>query len=321
MFNFNNVANKASRMLNKVGFQVKKYSPEILICAGVIGVGASGVMACRATTKLSDIINKANDDIIKTDEVIANPDMLPEGSEEYTEEDAAKDKVIIRAHMVMDIVKLYAPSVILGGLSLTAILTSNNILRKRNIALAAAYASTNKTLKEYRQRVVERFGEDVDKQLRFNTKQEEIETTVIDEKTGKEKKVKKTIEVFDPNTLGDFAVIFDESNVNWSKTPGANKMFLINQQRYLNDKLKAKGRLFVNDVNEALGFPLTAAGQVAGWVYDEEHPIGDNCIDFGLFDLDNPRAVDFINGYERSIIIDYNCDGNILKYLDEPRIR
>lgn len=203
MFNFNNVANKASRMLNKVGFQVKKYSPEILICAGVIGVGASGVMACRATTKLSDIINKANDDIIKTDEVIANPDMLPEGSEEYTEEDAAKDKVIIRAHMVMDIVKLYAPSVILGGLSLTAILTSNNILRKRNIALAAAYASTNKTLKEYRQRVVERFGEDVDKQLRFNTKQEEIETSVIDEKTGKEKKVKKTIEVFDPNTLGD----------------------------------------------------------------------------------------------------------------------
>ena len=127
--------------------------------------------------------------------------------------------------------------------------------------------------------------------------------------------------MFDPNTLGDFAVIFDESNVNWSKTPDANKMFLINQQRYLNDKLKAKGRLFVNDVNEALGFPLTAAGQVAGWVYDEEHPIGDNCIDFGLFDLDNPRAVDFVNGYERSIIIDYNCDGNILKYLDEPRIR
>ena len=245
--------------------------------------------------------------------------MLPEGSEEYTEEDAAKDKVIIRAHMVMDIVKLYAPSVILGGLSLTAILTSNNILRKRNIALAAAYASTNKTLKEYRQRVVERFGEDVDKQLRFNTKQEEIETTVIDEKTGKEKKVKKTIEVYDPNTLSEFAVIFDESNVNWSKTPGANKMFLINQQRYLNDKLKAEGRLFVNDVNNALGFPITAAGQVAGWVYDEKHPIGDNCIDFGLFDLDNPRAVDFVNGYERSIIIDYNCDGNILKYLDEPR--
>ena len=41
MFNFNNMANKASRMLNKVGFQVKKYSPEILICAGVIAVGYS----------------------------------------------------------------------------------------------------------------------------------------------------------------------------------------------------------------------------------------------------------------------------------------
>ena len=127
--------------------------------------------------------------------------------------------------------------------------------------------------------------------------------------------------MFDPNTLGDFAVIFDESNVNWSKTPGANKLFLTKQQRYLNEKFKAQGYMFVNEVNAALGFPLTAAGQIAGWIYDKKNPIGDNCIDFGLYNLDNPRATDFVNGYERSIIIDYNCDGNILKYLDEPRIK
>lgn len=320
MFNLSNAIDKTTRMANKIAFQAKKYGPEILICAGVIGVGTSGVMACRATTKLSNIIDKANEDIMKIDEVIANPDILPADSEEYTESDAAKDKVIVKAHMVMDIVKLYAPSVVLGTLSITAILTSNNILRKRNIALAAAYASTNKTLKEYRQRVVERFGEDIDKQLRFNVKPEEIEETIVDEKTGKEKKIKKTINVFDPNSLGDFAVIFDESNVNWSKTPGANKLFLINQQRFLNDKLKSQGYLFVNDVNTALGFPLTAAGQIAGWIYDEKNPIGDNYIDFGMFNLDNPRTTDFVNGYERSIIIDYNCDGNIMEYFGS-RIR
>lgn len=312
MINFNNMANKASRMLNKIEFQAKKYSPEILICAGVAGVAVSGVMACRATTKLGDIITKANEDTMQIDEVIANPDMLPADADEYTEEDAVKDKVIVKAHMIMDIVKLYAPSVILGGLSLTAIITSNNMLRKRNIALAAAYASTNKTLKEYRQRVVERFGEDIDKQLRFNIKQEEVEETVVDDK-GKEKKVKKTVNVLDPNTLGDFAVIFDESNVNWSKTPGANKQFLLKQQQFATAKLQSQGYLFVNEVNEMLGFPLTAAGQIAGWIYDTKNPTGDNFVDFGLFDIDNPRARDFVNGYERSIILDFNCDGNILE--------
>lgn len=309
--------NTISRSAHRMAFKLQKHSPEILVVAGVIGAVASAVMACKATTKLSDILDDSRDKIDSIHDVIENPDKV---NEEYTQEDGNKDLAIVYTQTALKVAKVYAPAVILGGLSITAILTSNNILRKRNIALAAAYASTNKTLKEYRQRVVERFGEDVDKQLRFNTKQEEIEETVIDEKTGKEKKVKKTIEVFDPNTLGDFAVIFDESNVNWSKTPGANKLFLTKQQRYLNEKFKAQGYMFVNEVNAALGFPLTAAGQIAGWIYDKKNPIGDNCIDFGLYNLDNPRATDFVNGYERSIIIDYNCDGNIMEYFGS-RIR
>lgn len=314
MFNFNNVANKASRMLNKVGFQVKKYSPEILICAGVIGVGASGVMACRATTKLSDIINKANDDIIKTDEVIANPDMLPEGSEEYTEEDAAKDKVIIRAHMVMDIVKLYAPSVILGGLSLTAILTSNNILRKRNIALAAAYTAVDKSFKEYRGRVVERFGKELDKELRYNIKAKEVEETVTDEK-GNEKTVKKTVDVVDPNAISEFAKFFDDGCIGWTKDPELNMIFLRQQEAAATKRLEDRGHLFLNEVYDMLGLPHTRAGQIVGWIYDKKNPIGDNYVDFGIYDTNKEANRNFVNGYERTILLDFNVDGNILDLM------
>lgn len=35
----------------------------------------------------------------------------------------------------------------------------------------------------------------------------------------------------------------------------------------------------------------------------------DNFIDFGVFDGDRPRARDFVNGYERSILLDFNVDG------------
>ena len=54
------IINKASRAFNKVGFTLKKHSPEILAVAGTVGVITSGVMACKATTKISKIIEERN---------------------------------------------------------------------------------------------------------------------------------------------------------------------------------------------------------------------------------------------------------------------
>ena len=50
------IVNKITFAAHKALFKVKKHSPEILITAGVIGTVASAVMACKATTKLSDIL-------------------------------------------------------------------------------------------------------------------------------------------------------------------------------------------------------------------------------------------------------------------------
>ena len=54
---------KASRAFNKVGFTLKKRSPEILAVAGTVGVITSGVMACKATTKVSKIIEERNEQL------------------------------------------------------------------------------------------------------------------------------------------------------------------------------------------------------------------------------------------------------------------
>lgn len=313
------LVNSVSRTFSKVGFKLKKHSPEILVVAGVLGTITSAVMACKATTNVKDILDEAKDTIDAvhdTVEKIENGEAVYYADEnnkkaEYTLETSKKDLTVVYAQTGVKLVKLYAPSVILGALSLTAIITSNNILRKRNVALAAAYATVEKSFKEYRGRVVERFGKELDRELKYNIKATEVEETVTNE-DGSESTVKKTANVIDPNTIDDSARIWDDGNPGWSKDPEFNLMYLKRQQSYATDKLRRNGYLFLNEVYDLLGYPRTAAGQQIGWIYDEKNPIGDNFVDFGIYDIHNRQKASFVNGYERSILLEFNHDGNIL---------
>lgn len=302
---------KLTRTLNRVGLKLKKHSPEILVVTGVVGTVASAVMACKATTKIDEVLAETKDNIDKTKDYVEKKGF----SEKYTEEDYKKDLTIFYAKGGLELVKLYAPSVALGALSITAILSGHNVLRKRNVALAAAYATVEKGFKEYRGRVVERFGEELDRELKYNIKAKEVEETTVDEKTGEEKVTKKTVNVADPNNYSTYARFFDDGCTGWTKDPEYNLMFLKNQQRYANDLLKSRGHLFLNEVYDMLGIPRTKAGQVVGWIYDEEYPNGDNFVDFGIYDLYNEKARDFVNGYERTILLDFNVDGDIMNLI------
>lgn len=305
------IVNSMTRNLHKVGFKFKKHSPEILIVAGVVGTVASAVMACKATLKVNDILEETKVEIEKVKTVVADETI---SEEKYSEQDAKKDLAIIYANTGIKLVKLYGPSIILGTLSITGILASNNILRKRNIALAAAYKAIDTGFKEYRNRVVERFGEELDKELRYNVKAKEIKEKVVDE-NGKEKTVKKTINVADPNFYSDYARCYDDGCKGWVKDSEYNLMFLRNTQSFMNEKLRAQGYLFLNDVYDALGIPRSKAGQVVGWIYDEKNPNGDNFVDFGIYDLYKEGSRDFVNGYERTIWLDFNVDGPILDLI------
>ena len=302
---------KVTRTFSKAGFQLKKHSPEILAAAGVVGTVASAVMACKATTKLSGIIDTAKENI----EAIHEAEQYPENlTEEYTPEDAKKDLAIVYVQTGVKIVKLYGPAVALGALSLGGMLASNHILRKRNIALAAAYTAVDKSFKKYRGRVIERFGEELDKELRYNVKAKEIEETVVDE-NGEEKVVKKTVTVADPNEYSDFARCFMQGSTGWDEDPEYRLTFLRAQQNAANERLKSRGYLFLNEVYEMLDIPPTKAGQCVGWIYDEKHPIGDNFVDFGIYNTNNPKCRDFVDGTEPAIWLDFNVDGPILNHL------
>lgn len=304
------IMTKFTGTVGKVGFQLRKYSPEILVVAGVVGTVVSTVMACKATTKASEILEETKENVNKIHDCEVDQELVE--SRKYTSEDAKKDLAIVYTQTGVKLAKLYAPAVALGVLSIGSILASNNILRKRNVALAAAYATVDRSFKEYRNRVIERFGKEIDRELKYNIKAKKIEEIVVDEETGKEKKVKKTIEVVDPNSMySEYARFFDDGCKGWEKNSEYNLMFLRAQQQYANDLLRARGHLFLNEVYDMLGIERTKAGQVVGWIYDPENGSGDNYVDFGIYDINKPKARDFVNGYERTILLDFNVDGSI----------
>lgn len=307
------------RSISMTGLKFKKHSPEIMVVAGVVGVVASAVMACKATTKVSQIVEDAKEEVAQVHRTLENPILqekfVEKFGEEYTEEQSKKDLAIVYAHTGLKFVKLYGPAVLLGGVSIASILFSHNILRKRNVALAAAYATIDKGFKEYRGRVIERFGEQLDRELKYNIRAKEITEVKVNE-DGSHETTTQVVDVIDPNAgRSDYAKFFDEYCDGWTKDAELNLVFLKHQQSMANKKLQDEGYLFLNDVYKMLGIQPTKAGQIVGWVYDEKNPVGDNYVDFGLYDITNENARDFVNGRERSILLDFNVDGVIYDIL------
>lgn len=301
-----------SRKFHKAGLTLKKYSPEIFVVAGVIGTVAGAVMACKATLKVNEVLDEAKTNIDTIHEASENG--KTEAGISYDAQDAKKDLTIVYAQTGVKLLKLYGPAIAVGTLGIYSILKSHDVLKKRNVALAAAYATVDKGFKEYRSRVVERFGKEIDHELKHNIKAQVVEKRVVDE-DGNEQIVKETIDVMGPNGYGQYSIVFDDGNKGWDPDPELTKFFLVQQQNTANEILKNRGYLFLNEVYEMLGAQQTKAGQAVGWYYDEKNPTGDNFVDFGMFDIHRQKARDFINGYEKVIVLDFNPDGEILNYV------
>lgn len=310
MFNKTEIMTKLTRTFNRTGLKLKKHSPEILLVAGAVGAVTSTVMACKATLKVNEVLEDTKQKIDTIHQVSSDSAM----AEKYTEEDSKKDLAIVYTQTAVKFIKLYGPSVALGVVSLGCMIGSNRILNKRNAALAAAYAAVDKSFKDYRGRVVERFGKQLDKELRYNIKAQEVEEITTDE-NGKEVVTKSTVEVADPNSYSPYAIVFDDGNEGWDPDPERSKFFLIQQQNWANERLKSRGHLFLNEVYDMLGARRTKAGAQVGWVYDETNCFGDNYVDFGIFDTTRSKARDFVNGYEKVIVLDFNVDGYILDLI------
>lgn len=306
------LATKASQILVKTKLGIKKHSPEILIVTG-IGTGiVAAIIACKQTIKANDIVAEARKNLQNIEDV---KELAANNEVEYTEEDEQTDRETIGKQITIGMVKTYALPVGLGILSITCILAGHHILKKRNVALAAAYSALSTDFMNYRKHVVDKYGKDVDFMLKNGLEKQIIANQVIDPETGEVKETKEEVLTYDGDKLSQYARIFDEvGSTQWTPSADHNRAFLLMEQNYFNERIRTRGYIFLNEVYERLGFRPTKAGSVVGWVYQNADYEG---IDFGIFTAHTQKAAEFLEGTEPSIILDFNVQGDILSLVTE----
>lgn len=293
----NKLPDGISTKIGRLGLLSQKNAPVVLFTAGVVGVVATVIMASKATLKLEQILEDAEKDTYQIqDQVVRNP-------KKYSEMDEKQALLAIRSKMTVKVVKLYAPAAITGLVAIACLTGSHYILSQRNLAITAAYAVLEKGFKGYRERVIGEYGEEKDRDLYNGAEICEIEERTAEGK--KSRKVKIIPGIGDPDKT--YRRMFDELSPSWSPQPGYNQFTLTAQQNYLNDLLRSRGHVFLNEVYGRLGIPHSKAGAVCGWIKGQ----GDGYIDLGIFRDDEFMGMEFVDGNAPGVIINPNVQGII----------
>lgn len=306
--NFGNIARSLKGAMYPAVALGKKYGPTALVVGGVVGLVSAGVIACIKTPEAVEVIEEANDDIEK-----ARDDMKKgQGN--------AGNLVKAYACGCGRVVRHYAIPLSVAGLSIIAIFGSHRILVGRNLALGAAYKALNSSFKTYRGRVVDEFGEDVDRDILYGAKWDGYEIEDVD---GKRRLVpKQTGEFLDRAPHDLYLVKFDEVNSErWTNNHTDNLFTLECAERYWTDYLRIYGHVTENEVRKYLGMKPVKGGGSRGWHLEKTVlpdgtsayiTDGDPYVSFNLTSCPSGRR--FLNDpNEPSVWFYMNCQG----YIDD----
>lgn len=286
------VPKKVTRTVGRQILKTKKNSPHIFFIGGIVGVVGGTVLACRATLQAGDVLDEVNHDI---DQVKQMGENRVESDDDYDESQYYRDLGYVYAKGAVKLGRLYALPAAVMVVSVGSLTGSHVQLVRRNTALTAALTSISAAYEKYRDRVREELGEEKELDIYYDARREAVEHT---------DGAKEVVKIAN-GAHSEYARVFDEFNANWKRDAEYNRIFLTAQQNYLNQRLEARGHVFLNEVYDCLGMDHSTPGAVVGWVWDGD---GDNYIDFGIYEAHNE---DFVAGREQSIWLDFNVDGVI----------
>ena len=277
-------------------------SAEILLIGGAIGVVTGTVMACKATLKADSVMDEYKTKKEKIGTCLENPEI------DYDEIKAKEDLKNLTIQTAVKMIKCYAPAVILESFSIGTIFASNHIMQQRNAALAASCAAVEAAYKKYREKVVEKYGKEVDDEFYYGTKTENKKITTTDPETGeKTKTTESKTYLQEEYGCSPYAVLFDSSAIEFYQDDATNMFMLKNREKEATVRLRANGMLTLNDVYEMIGVKPTDIGLTHGWIFEKDNPDGDNEV---KFDMRHVYVKDpYSDREERAILIDFNCDG------------
>jgi Family of unknown function (DUF6353) len=291
-----NISNLAAGLAGRSSAVFKKHGPTMLTAAGITGFGVTTVLVGKAVLRSQE---KAKTLRLRFEEISTRP-----LTDDYNKHARNREASLQFFKDAAPIVRDFLPAIAVGAVSVTCVVTAHGMLKQQRAALVAAYATLDSAYRAYRKRVQQEIGEE--RELELYRHPRRIES--IDPDTG------EACEIFDDADLqhhaSPYAKFFDETSVYWKKTPEFNLTFLLSQQQFMNDRLRLHGFLFLNEVYEALGLPRTQAGQVVGWKYKKDGS-NDGFVSFGIHDIFDESSRAFVNGYEHTILLDFNVDGLI----------
>lgn len=274
------------------GYALKRHAPTILTGCGVVLVVSGTVAACLATTKARDILE------------------LHKKEAEEARNEADVRKALTKAYLrtFARFAKLYGPSVAIELLGIVSILTGHGMMKKRNAALAAAYATIDGAFRKYRERVKDRYGDEAEEEIRLGLEEAEIE----DENGGKKK-----VTAINGGLSGYARYFAVGESTAAEENLDLNYFRLKGEQDYWNSVFPAQQIVFLNDVYIHLGIKPTVAGQSVGWIYDKNRADhGDNYIDLRA-KLVWRLKDDGSGEHEQVWMIDPNVDGPIIEHAKE----
>lgn len=264
---------KVSQTAGKIGTTLDKRSPEILLGIGVISFVGAVASAIGSTLKVERVINEHVEKLDKIKELVESGTTELQGDDgevvNLTPDVIKKTKAIRYVRTGWELAKLYAPTIIFTSVGLTCFLSSFGIMKKRNAALAVGLSTVRKAFDEYRSRVVRDLGSEMDEHFLYDTVEEVREKEVVDEETGKKKKVKEKIKV--PTKGSIYDVMFDASCDDWSKDSYQAYLSLRSHLLMANTMLRRNNHLYLNRAYEEFRFPETDALE-AGLIYDDDKP-------------------------------------------------
>lgn len=287
---FKEIKKSLIKAANKVIFSTKKNSPELLLGAGIVGVVATAILVGKETLKAEKVVKNYEN---KLTDIQQAKEIAEEQPEKYEYDTAIEkhDRMVLRVQTTGNLLKIYAPAVALGTVSIGCILAARNIMQKRYLGVVAAYNGLSEAFQLYRTRVIEDQGKIKDLEYRYGKKFKKETTEIINEDGTKEVvETYKPVDSIDPKDIAkdDSCVIFCDENDNWQENWELSMMFLRGQQNVATDMLHAKGHLFLNEVYDLLGMNDTPYGAVVGWL-DDPTGVNDSYVDFGIMNMANPQ--------------------------------
>lgn len=288
------IPNRVSRLGYRSALKFKANSPTIMVVAGVVGLGATAVLAARATRHIDPIIE------VHSKERIA----LANERAELTSREYNKRLYTLYMGTGFELGKLYGPALFVGTTSAISILGGHKILRSRQIATMAAYSGLLEQFNSYRVRVAQTVGEDIEKGIYEGARGE------WHKENGQANLPKQMTPVFEDKPDTYLTPWFtSQTSPNHKNDPVVNYLFLKSVQTHMNHMLSRRGHVFLNDVYDALGMARRPEGAVAGWLYN--NPNGDQHIDFGFMTGIDPNTKAFREGFTNEVQLNFNIDGTI----------